>query len=356
MKVLTITKADQNEKYVREFLRFLKSDKGCSDNTITAYEKDLKQFIAHFPNKDILEDLRESDIRDYKVSLTEKGNAPRTINRSLSVIRSFYHHFVNHDDWDIRRSPARNVKQMKVPKTIPITLHESEAELLLDGILLFGRYARRDYAIFATFLFTGMRVSELIQLSIGDIDFDNEVIMIRQGKGSKDRQVPMIPRLAEALKYFIDTGTTFAVDTQERKRKGKGIVKVDLSKCGRSHFSNDVEEQTLFLTKYGKPFTEKGIDYLFKHYTKLFGIQRKGLSLHAMRRSCLTFLYRQGVDLFTLKEISGHAKIQTLEHYLVIDPGKVKVAASKHPLASTGLDHRLVSLLKKRWEGEAYDK
>ncbi|MGG0939168.1 tyrosine-type recombinase/integrase [Brevibacillus centrosporus] len=345
MTVLKIHQTDRNLALIRQYLLFLKSDKGCSDKTISAYTNDLKHFMEFFPNKNILKELTETDIRSYKFHLVEKGNSPRTVNRNLSVIRSFYDYFVNHDDWNIHKSPARNVQKMKVPQTVPITMNESEAEALLDGIVLLGRYAIRDYAIFLTFLFTGMRVSEVINLTVGDINFNNETILIRQGKGAKDRHVPMIPRLADALRFYIETGTSYFIPQKERKNSR---VRVDLARSGRGHFVRDKDEQILFLTKYGKVFSEKGIDYLFKNYTRLLGIHKQGLTLHALRRSCLTFLYREGVDLFVLKEISGHSKIQTLQHYLAIDPVKVKLAANKHPLARRGLDHRLVSLMRNK--------
>lgn len=340
--VLKIMKTDENSLYIREFLLFMKSDKGCSEKTVAAYTSDLNEFVNYFQNCNLLTDLRETDIRNYKFSLVDKGNQPRTVNRKLSAIKSFYDYFVNHDDWEIYKSPAKNVQRMKVPKTIPITMSESEAETLLDGILLFGRYATRDYAIFSTFLFTGIRVAELINLHASDVNFDEGMILIRQGKGGKDREVPMIPRLAHALKHYIETDKIYS-DVNKNNR-----IHIDKSKSGRKYFVTDPSNQSLFLTKDGSRYSEKGIDYLFKTYTQKLGIHKEGLSLHALRRSCLTFLYRQGVDLFVLKELSGHSKIQTLEHYIAVDHDKIKLSANKHPLANRGLDYKLVDLIRNK--------
>ncbi len=102
----------------------------------------------------------------------------------------------------------------------------------------------------------------------------------------------------------------------------------------------------LFLTRRGTPFTERGVDYLFKSYARKFGLYHERLSLHVLRRSCLTFLYKQGVDLFVLKEISGHARVQTLEHYINVDKSKVATAMTQHPLANRGLDPRLVEMIR----------
>ena len=340
--VLSIVKTNVNDQYVREFLLYMKSDKGARPNTLTGYETDLRRFINHFSTKDVLE-LRQQDIREYKFSLVDAGLAPRTVNRHMSVIRSFYEYFVDHDDYAIVKNPAKNIQGMKVPKTVPITLGEQQAKTLLDGIMLTGRYAIRDYAIFATFLFTGIRVSELIALKTYDINFEEGYIHVRDGKGGKDRVIPMIPQLANALQLYLQNGIVYV---EFKKKTGKSQHQINRYRCGRKYFVTDKDDQTLFLTKDGKPYSEKGIDWLFKAYTRKLGIYKDGLSLHALRRSCLTFLYKQGVDLFILKEISGHARVQTLEHYLAIDTSKVSDAMKKHPLYSHQIDHRLVDMVR----------
>jgi len=335
--VLTVLKTNANERYVREFLLFMRSDKGARPTTLVGYENDLRKFLAHHSTVDVLE-LRQQDIREYKFALADSGLAPRTINRHMSVLRSFYEYFVDHDDYDIVKNPVKNIQGMKVPKTVPITLGEQQAKTLLDGIMLTGRYAMRDYAIFATFLFTGVRVSELINLKTFDVYFEEGYIHIRDGKGGKDRIIPMASQLANALRLYLQSGIVY----EEMAKK------INLYKCGRKYFIHGPDDQTLFLTKDGTRFTEKGIDWLFKSYSTRLGIYRKGLSLHALRRSCLTFLHRQGADLFILKEISGHARVQTLEHYLAIDNSKVMETMKKHPLYNHQIDQGLVEMVRAR--------
>lgn len=339
--VLSIVKTNQNDLYLREFLLFMRSDKGARPKTLTGYETDLKRFIRHFSTQDVLE-LRQQQIREYKFSLVDTGLSPRTVNRHVSVIRSFYEYFVDHDDYDIVKNPAKNIQGMKVPKTVPITLGEQQAKTLLDGIMLTGKYAVRDYAIFATFLFTGVRVSELINLKTYDINFEENFIHVRDGKGGKDRIIPMIPQLANALQLYLQSGIVYEELVKNENQRSK----INRYKCGRKYFVAGEDDQTLFLTKFGEPYTEKGIDWLFKSYTKRLGIYKDKLSLHALRRSCLTFLYKQGVDLFVLKEISGHAHVQTLEHYLAIDNSKVLDAMKKHPLHNHQIDRGLVEMVR----------
>lgn len=338
--VLSVVRTNANDLYIREFMLFMRSDKGARPKTLTGYETDLKRFAAHFKTRDLLE-LRQQDIREYKFGLVDKGLAPRTVNRAISVIRSFYEYFVDHDDYEIVKNPAKNVQGMKVPRTVPITLGEQQAKTLLDGIMLTGKHAVRDYAIFAAFLYTGLRVSELINLKTYDINFEDSYIHVRDGKGGKDRVIPMIPQLANALQLYLQTGVVYQEASKRESRSG-----ISRYKCGRQYFVNGPDDQTLFLTQEGKPYGRKGIDWLFKGYTKRLGIYKDGLSLHALRRSCLTFLHKQGVDLFILKEISGHARVQTLEHYLAIDNSKVLDAMRAHPLHNHQIDRGLVEMVR----------
>ncbi|WP_019123582.1 tyrosine-type recombinase/integrase [Brevibacillus massiliensis] len=338
--VLSVVKTNVNDLYLREFLLYMRSDKGARPKTLEGYENDLRRFLTHYSTRDVLE-LRQQDIREYKFSLVDAGLAPRTVNRHISVIRSFYEYFVDHDDYEIVKNPAKNIQGMKVPKTVPIILGEQQAKTLLDGIMLTGRYAIRDYAIFATFLFTGVRVSELIALKTYDVNFEEGYIHVRDGKGGKDRIIPMIPQLANALQLYLQTGIVY-----EEASKTDGKLGINRYKCGRKYFVTGPDDQTLFLTKYGQAYSEKGIDWLFKSYIKKLKIYKDGLSLHALRRSCLTFLHKQGVDLFILKEISGHARVQTLEHYLAIDTSKTLEAMRKHPLYNHQIDHGLVSMVR----------
>ncbi|MDX5091620.1 tyrosine-type recombinase/integrase [Lactobacillus crispatus] len=336
--LLMVVKTSGNDLYVREYLLYLKSDKGARPKTVEGYLDELRRFARHFSTRDLLE-LQQQDVREYKFSLVDKGLAPRTVNRAISVIRSFYEYFVDHDDYEIMKNPAKTIQGMKVPRTIPVTLGEQQAKTLLDGIMLTGKYAIRDYALFATFLYTGIRVSELINLKTYDINFQDSYIHIRDGKGGKDRVIPIIPQLANALQLYLQSGVVY-------DELQKSHSKISRYKCGRKFFVQGPDEKTLFLTQEGKAYGRKGIDWLFKTYTKRLGIYKDGLSLHALRRSCLTFLHKQGVDLFILKEISGHARVQTLEHYLAIDTSKVLDAMKSHPLHNHQIDRGLVEMVR----------
>lgn len=331
-------KTETNKRYIEEFLKYTKGDKGCRPNTIDSYRTDLNMFMNHFKDFDILH-LTELQIREYKYHLVDLNLKPRTINHKLIVISCIYEYFINKEDSTIYKNPTKNIQKMKVPKKIPITINANQGDSFLSNILLKGSYAIRDYAMFSTFMFTGARASEIINLQIHDIDFDNNLIFFRDAKGAKDRAVPMDKRLIESLKIYLENDTVY----DNKKEKGTKIVKY---KSGRNYFVKDPHDKTLFLTKFGSKFTDSGITYHFKNYTKAINIYKPGLSLHALRRSCLTWLHDEGVDVFTLKEISGHSDIRTLEHYLAIKIDKVTEAIGKHPLADRGMDVKLLNLYR----------
>jgi len=324
-----------NEQLIELYLSYLQKDKGCRRKTLEAYASDLKLFISAISDAPLLT-LTEHDIRQYKYVLVSKKKAPRTINRKLSCLNSLYEYILNNEAYGLLRNPMRNIPKIKVPKTIPITLNENQAETFLNGILLTGKFGLRDYCIFLTFIFTAMRVSEVVNLTIHDLDFSKKLIHIKDGKGGVDRLIPMHPRLATSLLMYL------TIDTVTDKQ----LAKINKFKCGRKYFVTDPENITLFLNRSGKKFTEKGIDYHFKNYMKKLGIYKQGLTLHALRRSCLTFLLEQGNDLFTIQQISGHSRVQSLEHYLAINITQVMSALLKHPLSNQGFDLNVIEMLR----------
>lgn len=344
--ITTVT--ENNQSLVNEFLKYMASDRGCRQKTVKAYDSDLRDFIQFDRSLPVLK-YSEDDIRNYKFQLVSKGLAPRTVNRRLSCINSFFEFFCSKDNSEIVRNPAKKIPKMKVPKKIPIVLSVNQAFTFLNGILLTGRFGLRDYAIFSTFLFSAMRVSEVIRLKVHDVDFDKGVILVKDAKGGKDRLIPLIPELAVTLQMYLNNETTVEEIPIKLKHKTKMKIRVKKFKCGRKFFLNRSEEDdgTMFLNREGKKFTDKGVDYLFKKYMNKLGLYREGLSLHALRRSCLTFLHSQGEDLYTLREISGHAHIQTLEHYLAINANRVTAAMLKHPLATQGVDWGLVDIVRR---------
>lgn len=327
-----------NKDNIVEFLKFMKGDKGSRDNTIDSYSSALTQFESHFSEFDLL-NLTETQLREYKYHLVEMKLAPRTINHKLVVISCLYDYFINKEDSETRKNPTKNIQRMKVPKTIPITISASQGDSFLSNILLKGSYAIRDYAMFAAFIFTAARASEIIKLQTHDIDFDNNLMYFRDAKGGKDRAVPMDKRLVEALKLYLQNDIVY-------ENKNTGNRKILKFKSGRNYFVKDPSDSTVFLTKFGSGFSDSGITYHFKKYTKAISIYKPGLSLHALRRSCLTWLHDEGVDVFTLKEISGHSDIRTLEHYLAIKIEKVTEAIGKHPLSDRGMNVNLINLYR----------
>lgn len=347
--VIKLDSAQENKQYIEEYIQYLKADRGCTKCTIKAYHHDLQQFCRFYPTKNFLKDIDNRAIRKYKYFLVDQEYKPRSVNRKISVIRNFYQYFIHADEYQIYKSPVKNITRMKEPYEIPITLSEQEAESMLDAILFLGSYAMRDYAMFLTFLFTALRVSELINLKVNDVNLHEGILIVKQGKGRKDRVIPLAQRACRALDYYINTEIVYKPIELNLKTKRKTLYRIDKSLCGRKYFVVDPKLDSLFLTQGGTSYSVKGVEYLFHKYTKAVGVYRKGLSLHALRRSCLTFLYNQGVDIFVLREISGHSNVQTLKHYLNVSSEKLKEAVNCHPLSNQGVDMKLVRKIR---EGE----
>lgn len=328
---ITFETIESSHELTQAFMIYLKGDRGCREKTIEAYTSDLVHFTTFFKGVNLI-NISEEQIRKYKHILVTKKLAPRTVNRKISCINSFYEFLCRVKVISI--NPARYISKLRVPKSVPIILSEKQAETLLNGILITGKYGFRDYAIFSTFLFTGVRVSELTNLKLTDIDFDASTILVKDGKGGKDRLIPMIPRLSQALLLYLNN------------TKNHMFTKKYKYKCNRDYFDIHGSEY-VFLSQKGDKFTPKGIEYLFKSYLTKFSIHKSGLTLHALRRSCLTFLYNtKKVDLYKLKELSGHSRIETLEHYLAVDRVKMAEAVLQHPLANQGIDFNLVDLVR----------
>jgi site-specific recombinase XerD len=337
---LELVKTKENEKYIIDWLKYLKSEKAVSFNTIKTYRNHLNNLIKYMPLKP-LEKITYEDLNQFKSYLfDQKKRQESTVNHCFITIKSFFDYLIDYkDEINIRKNPAKFIKKLREPKKMPIVISERQAENLLDNILLFGRYALRDHAIFSTFLFTGMRVSELINLKIYDLDFSNRLIHIRNAKGKKDRIIPMESSFARILERYINTDKHYSINNNQ---------KTLLYKSGRKYFLKDINEKSVFLTKSGEHFSEKGIEYLFKVYTKSAGIYREGLSIHALRRTCLTMLYKKKKDLFALMQISGHSSVKTLERYLSIDNQQIIDLMDHHPLKDRGIDIELINKMRDK--------
>lgn len=342
MHALKLHKTEQNDRYIHEFMTYFKGDRAARPKSVTVYQKELNKFRNHFPSQDLLT-LKETDLRQWKQTLVIKGLAARTINQRLSVTRSFYKYFVDTEGYEeiLVRNPMRNVKNVRIPKKEKVVFSQQQAEGLMTGVMQTAVFALRDYCIWLTFLTCALRVSELINLNVDDVDFDRDIILIRDAKGGKDRLVGMPRRLRDALHTYLVRETTKRDDNKHR---------IDRKRAGWKFFakgsSQEIHGNALFLTQNGERFTDNGVSYLFKEYAKKLGMYKQGASLHALRRTAATLMHKEGVDVFVIQEVLGHSNLSTTREYIQLDKSRVIAASEKNPL-SKGVDILMLEKMRE---------
>lgn len=316
-----------------DFAYYLSIEKNLSRKTIATYRNCLNDFLTYLEN---IEKLEGVNIKDITVDIVKryliyekdtKGNVTSTISLKISALKAFYAYLVEQKKIHSYENIMLEIKKPKLPKTLPTYLTVDEAENFLLGIKLLSNNSVRDYAMFSLFLLTGARLSEITYLTLDQINYRNHTINY-YGKGSKERTVPLPERAENALRDYINnTGTN----------KDKSMI-------GRIP---KVETNIVFLNKYGKPFSERGIQDLFTRLAKKTGIYRKGLSVHKLRHTCFTLLYASGMELLMIKAIAGHENIKTTEIYTHIDTTDLYKYMQNHPLNHRNIDTVIITRIKE---------
>jgi len=282
---------NNNNKNIEEFLDYLLIDKKYSDNTIESYRNDLNKYYE-FIKKDI-KNASEDDINKYIISLNKNGFSEKSISRNISAIKSFYKFLLI--EKKIQHNITENIDTPKLHKSLPKVLTEEEVEKLLD-ISLNDHFSFRNKAMLELMYATGMRVSELINIKVFDIDFEADIIRIT-GKGRKERIVPFGDYALYYLKkYYDDYRYMFLI---------KG------------------ESDYLFLNNHGEPMTRQGFFKILKKIADEVGI-KKEFSPHTLRHSFATHLLNHGADLRSIQELLGHSDISTTQIYTNLSFNQIK--------------------------------
>ena len=290
-------------QYIEEFIRYLKFEKRYSVHTQKAYEVDLIQY------KDYLELYYESSvldaidvmIRSWMMFLIENSCSKRSLNRKLSSLRQFYKYAICNDL--IKLNPMLRIVSMKTDKKIPSFLNESEMTFLLEKMEYPKDYeGQRDKAILEMFYSTGMRLSELINLKISDIDYSSMTVRVF-GKRAKERIIPMMKSHLIDLKVFLD-------------------LRDQLPLKSDSH---------LFLTKSGDVLYPKLVYRIVNSYlSKVTGVKQK--SPHILRHAFATHMLNDGADLNAIKEVLGHTSLSSTQIYTRSSAERLKeVYKQAHP-------------------------
>ena len=282
----------------------LKVEKNLSNETIIAYESDNVKYLEFLQKNFItnLKDVKQKNISKYIHSLYDKKYSTATIARMFSSIRSFHQFLFTEDILD--ENPALTILNPKVSKKLPDILEESEISSIINSVSESSLFFYRDQAIIETLYSCGLRVSELCELSISNIFFDDDLIRIF-GKGSKERLIP----ISQRAKSFINN---YMIHNRPMLLKEKSI-------------------DYIFLSKNGKILTRSMINKILKKHVDLAGITKK-VSPHTLRHSFATHLLDGGADLRFVQALLGHSDISTTQIYTHLDKHLLKeVYKTNHP-------------------------
>jgi len=300
-------KKDINEKLqkqIREFLNYLSVEKGSSQNTIKAYQRNLKRYVQFLGSKRIgdFDRVKRDDIVLYLAKLKDDGLATTSISQNIATLRTF-HKFLMRENFT-SNLPTGDLELPKKPKMLPDVLSVKEIEVLLSQPKGNKPTKLRDKAILELLYGAGLRVSELITLDVDDIDL--ELAFVRCfGKGSKERIVPVGGYALDAVANYLAEGRPFLVKMANR---------------------------ALFVNARGGRLTRQGCWQIVKAYANQAGLKK--IYPHSLRHSFATHLLEGGADLRAVQELLGHAFISTTQVYTHVSKEHLKeVYLESHPRA-----------------------
>ncbi|HEY97296.1 MAG TPA: site-specific tyrosine recombinase XerD [Dehalococcoidia bacterium] len=298
---------------INNFLNYLTVEKGYSDNTINAYRNDLMA-LADFAEKELSREgpgvtwkkFTRQNMLTYLLFLKERGYVPTTIARKVAAARSFFGFMVA--EGAIKSDPTENLSSPSVGKALPKPIPINQVRLLLEQpAKLTTSEAKRDRAMLELLYASGMRISELVALNMGDVNMEGDYFVRCFGKGRKERIVPLYEGVIKLVKEYVD---------KERPK-----------------LLRNKKDNALFLNARGERLTRQGFWQKLKEYAKSAGLDQK-ISPHTLRHSFATHMLNGGADLRSVQELLGHANISTTQVYTHLTTEQVRKSYDKsHPRA-----------------------
>ncbi|WP_208028520.1 site-specific tyrosine recombinase XerD [Rhabdothermincola sediminis] len=294
-----------------EFLTWLLAERGRSPNTLAAYRRDLRAYCGWLAEQAMpLDGVAEHDINRYVAHLRNLGRAPSSVARALVAVRAL-HRFLaeeGHREGD----PAAVVEVPRVPRGLPKALTETEVEQLLAQVAGDEPPARRDRAILEVLYGTGVRISELVGLSLGDLDLEGGLMRV-YGKGAKERVVPLGRFARAALEAWLGEGGRERLLPQRWSRR--------------------TDADAVFLNQRGARLSRQGAWGIVRRYGAAAGLGAR-LTPHVLRHSCATHMLDHGADIRAVQELLGHASLSTTQVYTLVSTERLRaVYESAHPRA-----------------------
>ncbi|MBA7472071.1 Tyrosine recombinase XerD [subsurface metagenome] len=297
---------------IDNFLNYLTVEKGFSENTVVAYRNDLYQ-LASFVEEEatkrgftpLWSSFGRQGMLSYLLNLKERNYAATTAARKVAAAKSFFNFMVA--EGNIKDNPTLNVTSPRVGKSLPKPISISQVRRLLEQPTKRSTLeAKRDRAILELLYASGMRVSELVSLNLGDIDTEGSYVRCF-GKGHKERLIPIYKQAALAVEEYV--------------------------KETRPHLLHNDAEPALFLNRRGDRLTRQGLWQILKGYAKSAGLDKE-VTPHTLRHSFATHMLNGGADLRSVQELLGHANISTTQVYTHLTTEHVRrIYEESHPRA-----------------------
>jgi integrase/recombinase XerD len=296
---------------VEEWLSWLATEKGRARSTLAAYRRDARRWCAWLRARGVeLADAREADVEAYVGDLRAGDLAPATVARAVVAVRSL-HRFLA-DEGRAAHDAGATVDAPRVPAGLPKALSEDEVATLLGAVVGDEPLARRDRAILEVLYGTGLRISELVGLRLGDVDLESALLRAF-GKGAKERVVPVGRHAVTALAAWLGPGGRPGVVPEHWARRG--------------------DADAVFLNRRGRRLTRQGAWLVVRRWGSEVGLDAK-LTPHVLRHSCATHMLDHGADLRAVQELLGHASVSTTQVYTRVSTERLFAAyRDAHPRA-----------------------
>lgn len=291
-----------------DYLDYIGRTRNYSAHTLRAYGRDLDEFISLLGEGGAdraVSSVTRLDVREYLAHLHSKGVEKRTVARKMSTLRSFFKFLMTREVVSV--DPTAGIRSPKLGRPLPKFLSEEAVTALLTAPKGDNFLARRDRAILETLYSAGLRVGELVKLTLRDVDLIGEVVKAH-GKGKKERLVPIGRPAAEAIREYI------------------------LARKARRDFVA-LDAEAVFLNRFGTKLTERSVARMLEKYLKMAGLPA-GTSPHTLRHSFATHMLDRGADLRSVQELLGHENLVTTQVYTHVTTQRLRKAYdAAHPRA-----------------------
>ena len=291
--------------YIADYRTWLQEEKHASDNTLSSYLRDINQFKTWLlgAGSPDLRRVKKDTINEYMLYLSGAGKSPATITRCTASLKSFYAYMLGRGA--VKTNPAKNIAALKVERKCPEILTSKEVELFLEQPKCVDEKGYRDHAMLELLYATGIRVSELIGLDVGDVNLAGGFIRCRSK--TRERIIPLYRTAIKALRDYI-------TDIRPRIISGP-------------------DEQALFVNMNGGRMSRQGFWKIIKYYQEKAEID-KDITPHTLRHSFAVHLLENGADLRSIQEMLGHADISSTQIYTHVIKKQLKDVYNKaHPRA-----------------------